>query len=59
MQTVVGLLCVVLGCMHFVDRGRTPHQRSFYIGTVKTSHTMRGLLALIELTCGFVLMFTA
>jgi len=58
-QTAVGLVCVALGCMHFVDRGRTPHERSFYFGTVKTSHSMRGVLALIEVVCGFALLFTA
>ena len=59
MQTLVGLTCVALGCLHFVDRGRTPHERSFYIGSVKTSHRMRGALALIEVLCGFALLFTA
>jgi hypothetical protein len=55
----VGLVCVALGCLHFADRGRTPHERSFYIGSVKTSHTMRGVLAAIEVVCGFALLFTA
>jgi hypothetical protein len=59
MQAVVGLICVALGCMHFIDRGRTPHARSFYLGSVATSHRLRGVLALIEVTCGFALLFTA
>jgi hypothetical protein len=58
-QTAIGLLCVTLGCLHFIDRGRTPHSRSFYIGSVKTSHAMRGVLAVIEVACGFALLFTA
>jgi hypothetical protein len=58
MQTAVGLVCVALGCMHFVDRGRTPHTRSFYVGSVRTSHTLRAVLALIEVVCGFALLFT-
>jgi hypothetical protein len=59
MQTAVGLVCVALGCMHFVDRGRTPHARSFYFGSVRTSHTLRAVLALVEVACGFALLFTA
>jgi hypothetical protein len=58
MQVAVGLVCVLLGCTHFVDRGRTPHARSFYFGSVTTSHTLRAVLALIEVLCGFVLLFT-
>ena len=58
-QVAVGLLCVGLGCMHFLDRGRTPHARSFYIGSVATSHTLRGVLAVVEVACGFALLFTA
>jgi hypothetical protein len=59
MQVAVGLVCVALGCMHFVDRGRTPHARSFYFGSVTTSHTLRAVLALAEVICGFLLLFTA
>ncbi|MEY2436889.1 MAG: hypothetical protein QOF97_1725 [Acidimicrobiaceae bacterium] len=59
MQTAVGLVCVALGCLHFVDRGRTPHARSFYFGSVRTSHTFRAVLAVTEVLCGFALLFTA
>lgn len=59
MQTAVGVVCIALGCMHFVDRGRTPHARSFYFGSVTSSHTLRAVLAFVEVTCGFVLLFTA
>jgi hypothetical protein len=59
MQAIVGLICVALGCAHFVDRGRTPHARSFYFGSITTSHRLRGVLALIEVVCGFALLFTA
>jgi hypothetical protein len=59
MQTAVGLVCVVIGTMHFVDRGRTPHTRSFYLGSVTQSHRLRAALALIEVSCGFLLLFTA
>ena len=59
MQVAVGLVCVALGCLHFVDRGRTPHARSFYFGSVSSSHTLRAVLALIEVVVGFLLLFTA
>jgi hypothetical protein len=59
MQVAVGLVCVALGCMHFVDRGRTPHARSFYFGSVSGSHSLRAVLAVIEVVCGFALLFTA
>jgi hypothetical protein len=59
MQTAVGLVCVVIGSIHFVDRGRTPHARSFYFGSVIQSHRLRAVLALIEVSCGFLLLFTA
>jgi hypothetical protein len=59
MQVAVGLMCVALGCLHFVDRGRTPHARSFYLGSVTSSHTLRAVLALIEVACGFILLFSA
>jgi hypothetical protein len=58
-QTVVGLVCVVLGCLHFADRDRRSHQRSFYLGAVRTSPGLRGALALVEVVCGLVLLFTA
>jgi len=59
MQTAVGFACIALGCLHFIDRGRTPHARSFYFGSVTSSHTFRAVLAVIELLCGFVPLFTA
>ena len=59
MQVLVGVMCVALGCMHFVDRGRTPHARSFYFGSVTSSHTLRAVLAIIEVGCGFALLFSA
>jgi hypothetical protein len=58
MQAAVGLVCVALGCLHFVDRGRTPHARSFYLGSVSSSHRLRAVFALIEVLCGFALLFT-
>jgi hypothetical protein len=58
-QTLVGLVCVLLGCMHLADRDRTPYARSFYFGSARSSHTVRASLAIIEVTCGFALLFTA
>jgi hypothetical protein len=59
MQTAVGLVCVALGCIHFVDRDRRSHHRSFYLGAVTTSPGLRAALAMIEVVCGLVLLFTA
>jgi hypothetical protein len=59
MQTAVGLVCVALGCVQFIDRGRTPHARSLCIGSVATSHGLRGVLAVIEVACGMALLLTA
>jgi len=58
-QTLVGIICVALGCMHFADRGRARHTRSFYVGAVTMSPAFRTGLALVEVACGFVLLFTA
>ena len=33
--------------------------RSFYFGSVTGSHQLRAVLALIEVACGFALLFTA
>lgn len=57
MQTVVGLLCVALGCMHFVDRARPQQARSYYLGTLTGGHRLRGTLAFVEVVFGFVLLF--
>ena len=59
MQTVAGGMCVVLGCLHFLDRGRHPQARSFYIGALRASPATRTMLALIEVAVGFLLLFTA
>ena len=59
MQTVVGIICIALGCMHFADRDRATHSRSFYVGGLKMSPRFRTGLAIIEVLCGFVLLFTA
>lgn len=62
MQTVVGLVCVVLGVMHFLDRDRahSPSSRGYYFGSyIPRSHAVRTTLALIEVAVGFVLLFTA
>ena len=61
MQMAAGLMCVALGCLHFSDRARSAHEvRSFYLGSLipKTSRA-RGSIAVIEVVCGFVLLFTA
>jgi hypothetical protein len=59
LQTAVGLASVGLGCLHFVARGRRPVTRSFYLGSAVSSSTLRTVLALVEVSCGFVLLFTA
>lgn len=59
MQAVAGGLCVVLGCLHFLDRGRPQQARSFYVGNLRTSPGTRAVIALIEVVVGFVLLFTA
>jgi len=59
MQAIALVICIALGCAHLVDRGRTPHATSSYFGSVTTSHRLRGSLALIEVVCGFALLFTA
>ena len=59
MQTAVGLACVALGCIHFVSRDRAPQTRSFYFGATTSSPVLRAALALVELGCGFALLFLA
>lgn len=59
LQTVVGLLVVVLGCLHFPDRYRPQEsRRQFYLGT-PSSVAGRAALALTEIVIGFALLFTA
>ena len=59
MQTLVGIICIGLGCMHFADRDRARHSRSFYVGALTMSPAFRTGLAVIEVACGFALLFTA
>jgi len=58
-QTAVGFVCVALGCIHFADRDRQSHHRSFYLGAVRTSPGLRAALAVVEVVCGCALLFTA
>lgn len=59
MQTVVGLLCVALGCLHFAKRDREPQERSLYFGSLTGSVAARSVLAMIEVVAGLALLFTA
>jgi hypothetical protein len=59
MQTAVGLVCVALGRIHFVNRDRAPQTRSFYLGAASSSPVLRATLAVVELGCGVVLLFLA
>ena len=57
LQTVVGLIVVALGCVHFADRDRPQDsRRQFYLGTPSTVVGRSGL-ALLEIIVGFVLLF--
>jgi hypothetical protein len=59
-QTAVGLICVLLGLLHFLDRDRPQEHRSFYFGSiVARSPRTRAVLAVIEIAVGFVLLFWA
>jgi hypothetical protein len=58
-QTAVGLVCVALGCVHFLDRDRVSHSRSFYLGALTTSPRLRAALAIVEVVCGAALLLTA
>ena len=58
MQTIVGLLCIALGCMHFVDRSRPQRARSYYLGTLTGAHRLRSSMAFVEVAFGFLLLFT-
>ena len=58
-QAVVGMIIVMLGCLHFADRYRANEaRRQFYVGT-PTSVARRSALALVEIVIGFALLFTA
>lgn len=62
MQVAVGLICVAFGMMHFMARDRGPEQeaRSYYLNTfVPRSSTARAALAVVEVSVGFALLFTA
>lgn len=61
MQTAVGVPCVVLGCLHFLDRSRAPEQiRSFYLGAlIPRTSTALGPVGVIEVIVGFALIFSA
>jgi hypothetical protein len=58
-QAVVGILILLLGLLHFVDRDRAPQAiRQYYLG-VPTNVLVRGGLALVELAVGAVVLLTA
>jgi hypothetical protein len=58
-QVVVGLLIVLLGCVHFADRHRPQEaRRQYYLGS-PSSVRGRAALALVEIVLGFVVLFLA
>jgi hypothetical protein len=59
MQTIVGLLCVALGVLHFSTRDHHHRARSFYLNSLAESATARGILAGVEVAVGFAFLFTA
>ena len=59
MQVAVGLVCVLLGMVHFLDRDRPVEARRHYFLLVPPTSLSRGLLATGEVLVGFALLFTA
>ena len=54
-----GVVCVMFGVIHFLDRERPyPERRSYYAGSPSTE-LGRAALAVAEVALGFALLFTA
>jgi hypothetical protein len=56
---VLGVMFVLIGCVHFWLRAREPQSRSIYFGGVRFSVGTRTVLALSEVLLGAVLLLTA
>ena len=59
MQVAAGLVCVLLGMVHFLDRDRPVEVRRHYFLFVPPTSLGRGALATGEVLVGFLLLFTA
>lgn len=59
LQSALGVLFVLLGCMHFALRDREPQSRSIYFGGLRIAAGTRTVLALCEVLLGAVLVMTA
>lgn len=56
---LVGMVFVLLGCLHFVARDQTRSTRSLFLGNIQLGYRTRLALAAIEVVGGFVVMFFA
>jgi hypothetical protein len=57
LQWAVGVVFVVLGLLHFIERDHTPAERSYYMGGIHLGYRTRVGLAIVEMTLGVLLLF--
>jgi hypothetical protein len=55
----LGLVFVLLGTLHFVERGHAPAERSTYLGGTRPGYWTRVAFALVELAFGFAVLLAA
>ena len=58
LQAALGVLFVLIGCMHFALRDREPESRSIYFGGLRFASGTRTALAVSEVVVGAVLILT-
>ena len=58
-QPALGVMFVLIGCVHFLLRDREPQNRSFYFGGLRIATGTRTVLALCELLLGAALLVLA
>jgi uncharacterized membrane protein len=58
-QSLLGVMFVLIGCVHFGLRDREPQTRSIYFGGLRLGVGTRTVLALCEVLIGAGLVLTA
>jgi hypothetical protein len=57
LQWVAGVVFVLLGLLHFIERDHTPADRSYYMGGIHLGYRTRVLFAVVEMAVGALLLF--
>jgi hypothetical protein len=58
-QPILGIVFIVLGSIHFLNRDRAPAGRSIFVGSMATSARARLGFACVETLIGVLLLVTS